>query len=372
MRRKLVVLFVGLLAATGLTVTACSGGNTVPDDNNAEAPQYRSTEDDGSTEGVELADNDVPTANGGLQAVGPVATVNGTEIPAEEFNQHPQIQQLQALAGQIDPEQLAQIQSQVQEQVVQELVNMQLLEDAIEEADIDVTEEMIEERLQQFRDEFSALYGDEISFDEAYAQQGMTPEEMNEVVAQTVAMETLLERRGMTMPTDEDIRAVYEEHQDELIQPEMVEARHILIAVEGYEQEDWEEARERADEIHRQLTEEDADFAEMAREHSDDPAAQYGGELGQFARGQTGAGGEFEETAFSLQPTEISEPVRSDFGWHIIQVTDRHEEEAVAFEEVAPQIELQLRSEAFQEALDDLLVEQRGQAQIELHPENLR
>ena len=242
--------------------------------------------------------------------------------------------------------------------------------DAIEEADIEVTDEMVEQRTEEFRQELRQVYGEDVDFDAFAAQQGMSPEDVQEMVAETVAIETLLARRGMEMPTTEDAREFYQENPDFFEQPESVEARHILISVTGTDEDAWQEARQQAEELHRRLTEEDADFAELAREYSDDGSAQQGGHLGRFGRGQMVPA--FEETAFELEPGEISEPVQTSFGWHIIEVTEKHEGGVLDFDEVAEPLQRELRAMAMQEALDDLLVELRQNAEIELHPENIQ
>ena len=102
-----------------------------------------------------------------------------------------------------------------------------------------------------------------------------------------------------------------------LSESERVRASHILISTESREDA---EARETASEILSQLRE-GADFAELAKEHSDDPGSgTQGGDLGFFGRGQMVP--EFERTAFSLEPDAISDLVKTQFGYHIIKVTE--------------------------------------------------
>ncbi len=367
MRRNLVLLIAGLLIASGGTLLACSSGDPVPDEMPQEAPEYQSTAEDSPDQEAGLA-SDEGTPSAGLQAVGPVATVNGTEIPADAFNE--QAQQLQAAGGDLPPELMAHL----QEQIIEELVNRQLLQDAIDEADIEVTDEQIAERLEEFRQEFAETsreqYGEEMDFDEFVAEMGMSPEEVEEVVAETVAIESLLEQQGMAYPTSEEVRAFYDENPEYFTQPESIEARHILIRVNGEDEQEWEAAQEEIEALHRQVTEEDADFAEVAREHSDDGSAEQGGDLGRFARGQMVP--EFEEAAFALEPSQISEPVRTAYGWHVIQVTDRHDEETMEFSEVEADLERELRNQAMQEALEDFIVELRQSADIQIHAENIQ
>lgn len=106
---------------------------------------------------------------------------------------------------------------------------------------------------------------------------------------------------------------------------EEVKARHILVPSE-------EVARDLAEQIAR-----GGDFAELAKQHSADPGTKgHGGMLGYFARGQMVPA--FEQAAFELKPGEVSEPVQSKFGWHLIKVEDRRQKPIPTFEEVREQI----------------------------------
>jgi hypothetical protein len=108
--------------------------------------------------------------------------------------------------------------------------------------------------------------------------------------------------------------------------PEEIAARHILISYAGAERADEgvtrtkEEARKRAEELAEEARAPDADFAALAREHSDGPSAQQGGDLGTFGRGRKAPA--FEEAAWKLEPGEISDVVETPFGFHVIQRTE--------------------------------------------------
>ncbi|GAB4254292.1 MAG: peptidylprolyl isomerase [Acidobacteriota bacterium] len=133
------------------------------------------------------------------------------------------------------------------------------------------------------------------------------------------------ERRRVTLaniyvkPTDVEVtEADIEAEMGEAKGDEQVHARHILIQIED---DNEEAARKEAEEILRQLRQ-GADFEKLAREHSDDPgSAAKGGDLGFFGRGQMVP--EFERVAFSLKPGEISDLVRTPFGFHIIQTLEK-------------------------------------------------
>lgn len=139
--------------------------------------------------------------------------------------------------------------------------------------------------------------------------------------------------------TEAEARAEYEKRKDDYQQEEQVSASHILYKVEGDEAA-WEAARVKAEAAAKKARE-GADFAALAKAESDDSSAQNGGSLGSFGRGQMVK--PFEEKAFSMKAGEISDPVRTQFGWHVIKVTARTGAGAKPFEEVRPQIERSLK-----------------------------
>ena len=123
-------------------------------------------------------------------------------------------------------------------------------------------------------------------------------------------------------PTDQEVQEYYDINMSQYSTPGQVRARHILLRVEDDTDEATVEAR--AAELTAELRD-GGDFDALAREHSDDEGtAPQGGDLGLFGRGRMVP--EFEAVAFDMEVTEISDPVRSPFGFHIIQVTEKQEE----------------------------------------------
>lgn len=130
------------------------------------------------------------------------------------------------------------------------------------------------------------------------------------------------------VPSEHDLRTYFEENQDQYGKDE-IHARHILIQLpEDASQAQVQSAEQQIADIQRQL-EEGADFAEMARQYSDGPSGSDGGDLGWFGRGQMVA--PFEEAAFALEEGEISDPVRTQFGVHLIKLEGKR---ASGFEDV--------------------------------------
>jgi len=136
--------------------------------------------------------------------------------------------------------------------------------------------------------------------------------------------------RSRVQVNDDEVQAYYEENRSEFFSPETVEARHILIKV-GPDADDAavEAARVKAADLQARALKGE-DFAELAKEFSEGPSRNQGGYLGTFGRGRMVK--PFEEKAFALQEGEISDPVRTDFGWHIIKVEKHHAAETLTLE----------------------------------------
>jgi peptidyl-prolyl cis-trans isomerase D len=144
--------------------------------------------------------------------------------------------------------------------------------------------------------------------------------------------------------TDEQVMQYYEEHKEEFRREEQAQARHILFKLEPQAGAE-EDARVRGmAEATLQRIQAGEDFAALAKQLSEDPvSAQQGGDLGMFKRGEMVK--PFEEVAFSLQPGMVSDPVRTDFGYHLIKVEERQEAGYRPFETVRAELQLRLARE---------------------------
>jgi len=135
-----------------------------------------------------------------------------------------------------------------------------------------------------------------------------------------------------TSVTDEEAKKYFESHAGEFTGKESVEASHILArAAKGVPEETEKAAREKVEKALARVRAGE-DFAKVAAEVSEDSTAKAGGSLGRFSRGEMVQG--FEEAAFSLKEGEISNPVRTEFGWHIIKVTAKHDGSSPTFASV--------------------------------------
>ncbi|MGC2809930.1 MAG: peptidylprolyl isomerase [Bradyrhizobium sp.] len=138
-------------------------------------------------------------------------------------------------------------------------------------------------------------------------------------------MDSLLANEGKAATTDEAMKKVYDDAAKQITSEQEVHARHILVATE-------DEAKAIEEELKK-----GADFADLAKKKSKDPGASDGGDLGFFTKDQMVP--EFSAVAFSLEPGKISDPVKSQFGWHIIKVEEKRNRKPPDFDQVKGQIE---------------------------------
>jgi peptidyl-prolyl cis-trans isomerase C len=155
-----------------------------------------------------------------------------------------------------------------------------------------------------------------------------------------VLMEALLRNAGKAAQTDDAMHQVYDDAVKKMTNEEEVHARHILVATE-----------DEAKAIETQLKG-GADFAALAKEKSKDPGAANGGDLGYFTKSQMVP--EFAEAAFKLDKGQISDPVHTQFGWHIIKVEDKRIKPTPSFDQVKPQLENFVAHRAQAELVDNL------------------
>ena len=159
-------------------------------------------------------------------------------------------------------------------------------------------------------------------------------------------------------PSAEAVNDYYTHHLEAFQRPEQVRARHILFKVASSASAEQEaQVRTRAEAVLTAL-QNGEDFATVAKQHSEDTAtAEQGGDLGYFPRGQMVA--PFEEAAFSLPVGQLSDLIRTPFGWHILRVEDKREAATKPLAEVEPEIKDKIREEKARDAaaafVDDVL-----------------
>ncbi len=172
-------------------------------------------------------------------------------------------------------------------------------------------------------------------------------------------MEQLLTATGKAALTDDAMHKVYDEAVKQMSQEMEVHARHILIRAAAGDDKASKEAEDKIKAVIVRLKKGE-DFEKVAKEITEDPSGKAnGGDLGYFSKEQMVP--EFSDVAFKLDKGQISEPVKTQFGWHVIKVEDKRVKPAPKFEEVKPQIEQYVTRKAQAELVTTL----RASAKIE-------
>lgn len=156
---------------------------------------------------------------------------------------------------------------------------------------------------------------------------------------QVMASEYIKHIQAEIKINDDEMKAYYEGNKKEFQQPEQIKARHILVKTE-----------DEAKAVRKEL-ETNKDFAALAKDKSTGPSKTKGGDLGWFGRGQMVP--EFEQVAFSLKKGEISDVVKTKFGYHIIKVDDKKKASEKSYEMVKKQIEDKLKQQKSKAVVDE-------------------
>jgi foldase protein PrsA len=173
---------------------------------------------------------------------------------------------------------------------------------------IEVSDQQVEDRLQQIKKQYFG--GDQKKYEAQLKEQGLSDQQVRaDIRSQLVSEKISAEVTKGVKVTDKEISAYYQKNKAQYAQPESRDVRHILV-----------KTKKQADDLHAQLKE-GADFAALAKKHSTDTASKATGGKLTISKGQTVAA--FDKKAFELDVNEISAPVKTEFGFHLIQALSK-------------------------------------------------
>jgi peptidyl-prolyl cis-trans isomerase C len=199
-------------------------------------------------------------------------------------------------------------------------------------------------------------------FEDVLAKTGDDPETMRERVERNLRLRNFVVKKFFddTKVSDDDMRKYHDQFPERFIKGEEVRASHILFN---------EAEKDSALEIHEKLTEQGADFSECAKLHSVCPSGENGGDLGFFDRGKMVP--EFERAAFDTAVGHISDIVQSQFGYHIIKVTDRREGGKFELDEIKDSLRQSMINSIVNHKINKFTSELRETADIQIDQEIL-
>ena len=251
-------------------------------------------------------------------------------------------------------------------QIMPQLVDVEVTKAYAEEQGITVSDEEVEREIETIKDQLAEQaqaqgedVGREEVFEQALEQAGITEAQLREQIREQLPVQRVQERVASDAePSQQEVEAFYEENREaQFTTPEQRCARHILFT---------KDQREKAEDVKQQL-ENGADFAELAEENSQDPgSAEQGGDLGCLGRGETVPN--FEDALFGAEQGEIVGPVETQFGFHVIEVTEINQESTEPLENVEGEIRDQLSADLQAEEFASWVEEQRQERNVKYLP----
>jgi peptidyl-prolyl cis-trans isomerase C len=293
-----------------------------------------------------------PTANTDSQAK-KVVTFEGGDVTQGELDEFAEQSGV--------PKDSPQYQATVQ-QIMPQLVSIEIAKAYAQEQNITVSDKEVDQELAKLKEQVgdqARSSGQDVSNQEAYEQalkqNNITEEQLREDIRENLPVQEVQERvTGNAEPSDEEIQKYYEKNKEaQFTTPSQRCVRHILFN---------KDQKEKAEDVRQQL-EDGGNFAELAKENSQDPgSAENGGDLGCLGKGETVP--EFEEAAFGAEEGEIVGPVKTEFGYHILKVTDVKTEQTRSLQEVESQIRSQLAAEKQSEEFNKWIEEQKKERNV--------
>jgi peptidyl-prolyl cis-trans isomerase C len=303
-----------------------------------------------------------------------LATVNGVNITESQVQKRIEVRYKPILAklAQQSPQLAAQQEKILRQNVANDLVTEMLLDEQVKQAGLQVTEEeLTAEMTKQLAAQNPPMSIEQ--YQKIVEAQGGNFPAMKGFLMQSMRYHKLLEAKfaSTLMVTDADAKKYYDENSKEFLSPERVRASHILISTRPTDPNTDPnqlkvQAKQKAEELLKKAKD-GADFAALAKENSEDPGSKaQSGDLGLFPRGQMVK--PFEDAAFGLQVGEISSLVETQFGYHIIKVTERLDPAPVPFEEAQKTITEELVQKKRGEAIRTYIESLRQNAKIVFPP----
>jgi peptidyl-prolyl cis-trans isomerase C len=252
------------------------------------------------------------------------------------------------------------------QQIMPTLVDVEIAKAYAEEHGITVSESEVNEEIERIKDQIvqqaqaqGMNVGREEAFQQALEQAGITEEQLRTQIREQLPVQKVQARVASDVQASQgEVERFYEENKElQFTTPEQRCARHILFN---------KDQREKAEEVKGQL-QNGADFAELAKEYSQDPgSAENGGDLGCVGKGETVPS--FEKAIFNANEGEIVGPVESEFGYHVIEVTEIRAKSTQPLSEVETQIREQLSTDEQAEKFSTWVQEQREQRDVKYLP----
>ena len=282
-----------------------------------------------------------------------VAIVNGEKIPDVRFQA--ELDKRTAHGGEIPEDRLLRIKQTILRRIVDET----LIQQAVDAAKITIPDAKLEESMAEYKGRFES----EERFKNYLRHSKISLEDIKQQRLKRLKVEVLLLQRGALEVTDKEALAFYQKNKRFYVDKAGVHASHILVKLSKTASKEQEKAALDKIRLAQKELKAGKEFADVAKQMSEDLSAPRGGDQGFFGKGHMVPA--FEKAAFSLPIGKVSGPVRTHFGYHLIKVHERREERVRSYEEVRKQIERSLLNKLYFMKRRQLLSDLKNTAVIE-------
>lgn len=280
-----------------------------------------------------------------------VAKVNGELISKKQFEDNlERIEQRykQQYGMNFSEGKAAKMLPSIKKRLLNQMIQEELLLQKAKKENIEISDEEIKNHLDQVKNSYES----EEQFKEQLKKSGLSVEQITKDLKKNMLIEKLSDQLTEDINiTEKEMKDYFQNNKDKFSQSAQIKASHILV-----------DTKKKAEEMKDRL-ENGADFADLAKKHSTGPSSEKGGNLGFFGKGQMMPA--FEKAAFNLEVGEISQPVKTKHGYHIIKVTDQKQAKEPKFEDVKDTIKSSLQDQKKKKMLNDYLKKAREESEIE-------
>jgi len=289
-----------------------------------------------------------------------VAVVNGAVITKADYERELGIvkQHLSGMGKQPNDSQFGQI----KKDLLESLIDREVLYQESQKNGVSVSDEAINEQLKAMKKQFPS----EEEFKNALSKLDLSEVSLKSQLKRSMGIQQVIEKQQFGQKvtvSDEEAKAYYDSNPSLFEKPEEVQASHILIKVDPKtDAAKKAEARKKIEMVQQRLKKGE-DFPTLAKEFSECSSSTKGGDLGYFRRGQMVK--PFEEVAFALKPGQVSDIVETQFGYHLIKVTDKKPATKMAYDDVKDKIKESLKKAQVQKEITKYVEGLKEKAKVE-------